>query len=570
VKKEGKPAQTPLEERIRPKLEKLPYGDAPGIQLPSPKAPEKEISAAITRQFKPLAGLPAGIEEAPGPDGQPLTLTDLQKLGLTNSPVLRQAAADVEAARGGALQARLYPNPNVGLSFATMGPGGNPINGGLISGTIKGPGKLRLAFDAANYDAKIAEIKLKAAQFELFSMIRSGYFEMLVARENLKINKALVQLTDEVYEMLKDQFKGGVSAAYETMQLRVIALQVRAQYVQAHNRYLRAWKQLAATLGLPGMPLTQLAGRVDMPIPRYRFDSVLAQILVTHTDVLTARMLVEKHRSLLAVARSMPIPDTLYNLAVLEDNSPGPGPFRTTAVVTTGWALPIWDRNQGGIQQAQGNLLHYAEENHRVRSDLTSRLADAFERYEDNRILIDMYRKEMLPNQVQAFRSSVQRHSRGPVGDVGFLDLVVAEQTLVSVITSYIGVLHDMWFATVDVAALLQTPDLFQVDETIPVHPVPDLEQLCALDCLHRCSPIQGPNLRKGDGNWPIYDQPEARPLPAPRPLDNNKLDSKKQSDMRPGPGVPPNTAASLLPPENIPAVSATPMRDQAILSLPR
>ena len=37
--------------------------------------------------------------------------------------------------------------------------------------------------------------------------------------------------------------------------------------------------QLAATLGLPGMPLTDLASGVSLPIPGYQYDKVLAYVL---------------------------------------------------------------------------------------------------------------------------------------------------------------------------------------------------------------------------------------------------------------------------------------------------
>ncbi len=37
---------------------------------------------------------------SPGPDGRPYTLADFQRLAAENNPGLRQAASDVEAARG--------------------------------------------------------------------------------------------------------------------------------------------------------------------------------------------------------------------------------------------------------------------------------------------------------------------------------------------------------------------------------------------------------------------------------------------------------------------------------------
>src|SRR5262249_20124243 len=155
------------------------------------------------------------------------------------------------------------------------------------------------------------------------------------------------------------------------------ALQARNNLVAARNRYVSAWKQLAATLGLPGMPLTALAGRVDMPVPMYHHHAVLAQVLKSHTDVLTAQNAEAKARLALEKARITPIPDVTLAYHVNKD-------FATNNYVHSGevsFPLPIFDRNKGGIIQAQGNLIRAVEEAHRVRDDLTIRLADAFERY---------------------------------------------------------------------------------------------------------------------------------------------------------------------------------------------
>ena len=51
----------------------------------------------------------------PGPEGKPYTLADLQRLAAANSPTLRQAASDVEAAKGNLIQAKTYPNPTFQL-----------------------------------------------------------------------------------------------------------------------------------------------------------------------------------------------------------------------------------------------------------------------------------------------------------------------------------------------------------------------------------------------------------------------------------------------------------------------
>jgi cobalt-zinc-cadmium efflux system outer membrane protein len=533
-----------LEKRIED-ANKLP--DVLEVEVPPlkglPEKPESLRQKILEEQFPPLPRVPEEITGIIDPmAGRPLTLADLQKLALANNPGFRQIVADLKAAQGNALQTRLYPNPIVGFYGQSMGPGGGPINGGYYNHVVKTPGKIRLAYEAANNDVQVAELRVRQAEADLRTAVRQGYFDVLVARENLKLTRAMVRLTDEVYEVLKLQVKQP-AAAYEAKQVSVIAWQTRAMHIQAHHTYQQKWQQLAATLGLPGMKLTELAGRLDMGIPKYDHEKVLAQVLSTHTDVLIARVGITKAANVLRLAQVTAIPDVNYNITIAEDNSPGPGPFRVIAMGTVGVALPIWDRNQGGIQQAQGWQVRALAEENRVRADLSARLADAFSRYRFNREIVDIYRKDMLISQIQAFRAVVKRHAGGDVGGVSFNDLIVAEQTLVGLIQNYMGSLHDMWFAVIDVAALLQTPDLFQVDETWPPCPIPDLDQLFSLRFLAPCSQVTDPQLLQADGAWTLYapapaKTPKTEQGPAPRPV------PQKQTKVElgaPSPTLPPN-----------------------------
>jgi cobalt-zinc-cadmium efflux system outer membrane protein len=505
------PVPRPLSQLTQPptSLEKrlevppgVPGAQVPPIVLPAlKKAPKKEIDAAIDKYFPPLP--PIGTDPGPGtgPEGRPLTLTDLQRLAQTNSPLLRQAASDIEAAAGAAKQAGAYPNPTVGLTGQTQGPGGGPNYGGAIGQTIKTPGKLKLAQAPATMDLENAKLAYRRAETDLMAAVRTGYFAVLVAQENIRGNRALVKLTDEVYKVNVVQLKGGDVATYEPMQLGVFAVQARTALVTARNNYTVAWKQLAAALGLPALPPTELAGRIHMPLPVWRYDQALAHVLTNHTDVLTTRNTIDKARFNLRLAQITPYPDLSVQATVYNDVTP-PGPSRAVAIMTASVPVPLFDRNQGAIRQAQAALVRAIEEPHRVQDDLTGRVADAFRRYDENRNLVELYVKEALPKQVQAFRAAVKRHYGGEPEKVAYTDLVSAEQNLVGVVGTYLTLLGAQWQAVVDLASLLQTDDLFQLAEHLEVPPVPDLEHLLELPCCHPCSPLTDPALKGADLNW--------------------------------------------------------------------
>src|SRR5262249_53731720 len=152
-----------------------------------------------------------------------------------------------------------------------------------------------------------------------------------------------------------------------------------------------AWRQLAAAIGLPGMPATQLAGRVDTALPVFHYEAIRDRILARHTDVLTAQNDILRARLALRLARITPIPDFDLQLKGQKDNTAFPHLWTTSVQLT--FPVPVWDHNQGNITQAEALLRSAEEEPHKARDDLYARLADAFGRYETTRIQLDDFVK---------------------------------------------------------------------------------------------------------------------------------------------------------------------------------
>lgn len=435
----------------------LPGTEAPPLQLP-PDRPGRE--QALAKLFPPLPPIGPDATPVPGPEGKPLTLADLQHMAVSTNPLIRQAAADVEAARGAALQAGLYPNPTVGYEGDQIGTAGSAgQQGAFVDQVIKTGGKLKLAQAAASIDVFNAQLALRRAQLDLTAQVRGGYFAVLVAHENVRVTRALVEFADEAFRIQVEQVKGGQAAAYEPLQLRTFAVQARAALVTARNRSVSAWKQLAAVLGQPDLAPTELAGSADAPVPAFPFEAVRQRVLTSHTDLRTAENGVTKARYNLRLAQVTPVPDVNLHMTLQKDTQANT--MQTN--VGVGLPLPVWDRNQGGIIQAQGQLARALGEADRVRNDLSQKLADAYERYETSRVQAAYLRRQVLPDLVRAYQGIYRRYQGDEPGKVGFIDLVNAQQTLGGALATFQTSLGTQWQAVVDVAALLQTDDLYQL-----------------------------------------------------------------------------------------------------------
>jgi cobalt-zinc-cadmium efflux system outer membrane protein len=455
---------------------------APPIVWPKDREEQKRV---VKKLYPPLPPLPVEAPPQPGPGGRPLTLSDLQGLAVANHPSIRNAVAGIEAARGVVKQAGAYPNPTVAWEADTVGTsgavgagtggGGSGYQGAWVDQVIKGASDLKLATAAALMDLRNAELALKKSRSDLATQVRTSYFAILVARENIKVSRALAKFTDEVYRRQVDLLIAGIAAPYEPMQLRALAQQARLNLYQAENQYRASWRQLAANLSLPNMPPTELAGRVDLPVPVFDYHAVRDYVLNRHTDVLTGLNGIQKARYLLELARVTPFPDFDVRMIVQKDYTAPPFVVAWSGAVSV--KLPVWDLNRGNIQQARGQLTQAYTVPQTTKLQLTVTLADAYNRYLNAKEQVQIVMQQ-IQDQVRGYRGVYERYRRTFPPEVSFGDVVTAQQTLVTYVSAYITALGLQWTAVVDVANLLQTNDLFQTGRTEEVVPVPDLEHL--------------------------------------------------------------------------------------------
>jgi cobalt-zinc-cadmium efflux system outer membrane protein len=452
-------------------------------RLPGSEAPEVKISndravaeRQIERLYPGLPPLPVEPKVQPGPDGKPYTLADLQRLAAANSPTLRQAASDVEAAKGNVIQAKTYPNPTIGYmqdSSATNNSGG--IQAGFIDQPVITGGKQRLGSAMAQKDLDNAMLALKRARNDLSTAVRNAYFTVLVDVETLVVTRALAQFSDEIYRLQTGLLKGTQASPYEPTALRAQTYLNRLAYKQAIASYVYDWKALVATLGLPQLPLSEIAGQVDRFVPYYDYDEVRAYVLKNHTDILSARNGVKKAQYNLKLAQVTPIFPNLDVYAAIEHDYLNP-PFGTYQTIAVGLPLAVWDQNKGNIIAGQGALVRASKEQRRVEVTLTNKLATAYENYRNNLYAMEYYRRNVLPDLVRYYRGVFDRRQIDP--NSAFGELVFAQQNLATNVTAYIGILGSLWSSVVTVADFLQTDNLFQTGEKRDLPSLPDFKLL--------------------------------------------------------------------------------------------
>jgi cobalt-zinc-cadmium efflux system outer membrane protein len=369
---------------------------------------------------------------------------------------------------------------------------------------------------SALQDVRNRELDYRAADIDVATAVLSKYYAVLVAQEAVKATNALVQFTDETYRVLVEQTKGGEAAAYEPLQLRVLATQARAAAVQAYNRYISAWQQLTAEMAVPQMPPTELDGRVDAGTPDVCWDLAVDRVTRFHTDVLIAQTTITREQFNVRREQVDPIPDIHTYAAIQKDNTT---PSDVSMNLQTYIALPIFYRNQGGILQAQGQLGRATQQVQQAQNELIIRLASVFERYQNARKILLLYRDQILPDQARAYRGVFERHQQQPQ-TIAFGDVVVAQQILATTVNQYIAVLGDQWNALADLENVTQVLDLSILVENYERVPPPPANDATTPGPNGAAPGVNGaaPAVKPAPQGTPPAKEPPAEVVPTPGP----------------------------------------------------
>ena len=458
--------------------EDLPGADTPPITLPKRDAQDRPLDANkqkenILKLYGEITSLPIEPDALPDASKGLISLEELHRIARENHPGLRAAAASVETARGLMIQAGLPPNPNLGYEGDTVRTANTPgYHGAYLQQTFIIANKLGLAAQAAAVDYANAEVTQRKTWVTVQSSVRRAYFQVLAARKRVVLARALSELSENAYRAQINLVIAGEAAPYEPLQLRVLTTQARASLIRSQQESIAAWRTLAANVAAPTLEARELKGRIDCPVPEIGYEDALSQMTSVHTDLQIAENLIGKNRTLVTLADKVPIPDINVGFVLQRDYTFNPG--TTTYNLTVGGAVPVWNKNQGNRIAARAELTRSIQLVSDTQNQLIVKLAPIYSTYQTNRQLAKSFRTEALSDQVRAYRGVYQRYLTDPSG-ISFNDVIVAQQTVASVLNQYIDILQSQWQSTVDMGELLQVDDLFQMGSPTPVAEIPTI-----------------------------------------------------------------------------------------------
>jgi outer membrane protein TolC len=400
--------------------------------LPPPSIPEAPTEL---NPLDPVARIHAGksAERQDAPDvkhdvpGNEYSLTDVLSLAAANNPTIRQARLQISAQTAKALQAGLYPNPllrytgeQVGVDVDGDKDSPGEFQGMILSQRFVTAGKLRLSREKYMFRAHISEHLAIAQQFRVCNDVRVHFYRTLAASRIVLLRRELLKTLEDSAVTSRELYNAGQAMRADVRRSSITLQRARLELLQDENRYRDLHRQLSALVGVD-LSNGYVSGQLMPEQPPASYQESLAKLLSESPELLAARAKLAADRVTLRREQVEWVPDIVaeggagYNFDAKE----------TTAVVGVAIELPVYDRNQGTIRQAQLDLYQQHQEIRRTELDLKRRLATTYQNYLTALQMANEYDRFIVPEAKLLYEELLQSYK---VNRIDWPEVLLAQQ----------------------------------------------------------------------------------------------------------------------------------------------
>ena len=375
-----------------------------------------------------------------------LTLNQAMGLAIEANPDLAIARRELDAIAATRVQAAVFRNPEISVDVEDTRSQtrqttywlGQPLElGGKRGARIESAERAR--------DVASAELDMRFAGVR--AAVIQGFYDVLSSQERLRLAQSSMELANRGLDVASRRVMAGKVSPVEETRARVAASGARIELNQATADLGNSRKRLAALWGNPVPRFTEAAGQLEM-VPKLPTLTNLSERLQSAPEYLRARQEVSRREAVLRVEESKQWPDLIVRGGVKRDAAT----LENVNVVGIAMAIPIFDRNQGNIQEAKVRVMKARDEQTATDVRLQSDLAQAHQRLTAALQEVTDIQKEILPGA----QSALDATTRGfELGKFNFLDVLDAQRTLFLARGQYVRALGDVQRTVSEVEAIL-------------------------------------------------------------------------------------------------------------------
>jgi cobalt-zinc-cadmium efflux system outer membrane protein len=303
----------------------------------------------------------------------------------------------------------------------------------------------------AQFDRDGTEWDYQVKRLEVLKLTSLAFIDALTAQRNVQLAEENVELTEGAVPVTKKRVEAGKASDVELVRTNTAVATARIRLSGARRDLETARGNLAAQWGAKKATFSSVTGNLDQirPIPSLE---LLKGKLQRNPDL--ARWMTERQRreATLNLARSEAKPDLTLRA--------GPrllGASHADLTLVAGFSipLPLWNRNQGKIAEAEANVAKTADERAAAEAKTYAELNEAYQTLARAAEEVRISRETVL----SGAKSAVDQITEGyAAGRFSQLDVLDAQRTYNEAQTEYVKALSDFRKAQAQIEALTSGP----------------------------------------------------------------------------------------------------------------
>jgi len=384
--------------------------------------------------------------------GAPLTLQQALALTLTGNPDLAAFSEEIRAREAAELQAGLLPNPVFGANAGNFGNRSvKGFDGDVVtlalSQLIELGGKRAARIQVAQIGQEVASWDYEIQRVTVLARAAQAFIDVLSAQARIELTRHSLELAEKVVQTVSNQVKAGKVSPVEATRVEVALATARSEMMRTERELEAAGRKLAAFWGSTVPQFSKVQGDLEAIQTLPSLQSLTDRLKHSpELDRWTSEL--SRRQALLEAEKNKAVPDLTVTLGGSNYLD------RQDYVMNVGVSmpLPVFDRNQGNIQQAERQHSKAENEQQAAQVRISTELNTTYLNLDAIHAEIETYRSTILPGAESAYQA-VQKGYR--LGKFALLDVLDTQRTLFNAKGQYLRALAAYHQGIADIERLM-------------------------------------------------------------------------------------------------------------------
>lgn len=380
------------------------------------------------------------------------TLTYETALGkaLASNPRLRAAALEIEARRALTRQANRISNPFLDAEAENVSSNGpeEAITTAMLGQLVELGGDRLARHRLARSEANRAVVDAAIEALFIRGITRARFAEASAAQAQSRLSRTLRALADTILAATREQVVAGDRSPIDQTRAEILLAEARTEVDKADAEQGAAYARLAAVWG--ATPDFEAVAPLPTPKPIPPLDSLLAA-LPQSASMAVWEVEAERRAANLRLEQARRIPDITLTAGYRRFTETGDGAL----VGRLNLPIPLFNRNQGGVDAARFRLLAVEADQAAAVSEMRAVLAERYAAITSAYTEAEALRIEVIPRATEV----TERIEEGyRAGRFSLLDLLDAQRTLTAASARYQEALARYYITAADIEQLTSRP----------------------------------------------------------------------------------------------------------------